>query len=91
MRHRRHSLRPARPRAHEGACVKRKKAEQAQAKLFRLVNRADRSRYEEPDRALLTDEEFALFEHIDAEQRRLSARVAPGHMMSERQFYSAPS
>jgi hypothetical protein len=71
--------------------VKRKKAEHAEAELFRLVNRADRSRYEEPDRAPLTDEEFALFEHIDAEHRRLSARVAPGRMMSERQFYSAPS
>ena len=53
-----------------------KKAEHADAELFRLVNRADRSRYEEPDRTLLADEEYALFEHVDAEHRRLSARVA---------------
>jgi hypothetical protein len=53
----------------------RREAVHADADLFRLVNRADRSRYEEPDRALMTDEEFALFEHIDAEHRRLSTRA----------------
>jgi hypothetical protein len=53
----------------------KKEAGHADAELFRLVNRADRSRYEEPDRTLLTDEEFALFEHIDVEHRRLSGRL----------------
>ena len=53
-----------------------KEAGQSDAELFRLVNRADRSRYEEPNRALLTDEEFELFKHIDSEHRRLWARVA---------------
>jgi hypothetical protein len=40
-----------------------------------LINRADRSHYEEYDRALMTDAEYALFEHIDGEHRRLSART----------------
>ncbi|UYO41843.1 hypothetical protein KQX62_11340 [Rhodopseudomonas palustris] len=40
-----------------------------------LINRADRSQYEEYDRALMTNAEYALFEHIDREHRRLSARV----------------
>ncbi len=52
----------------------KKEAAHADAELFRLVNRADRSRYEEPDRAL-TDEEFSLFQHINAEHCRLSARA----------------
>lgn len=54
----------------------KKEAAHADAELFHLVNRADRSRYEEPDRALLTDEEFSLFQHINVEHRRLSARVS---------------
>jgi hypothetical protein len=53
----------------------KKKARHVAPDLFRLVNRADRSRYEEPDRGLMTDAEFALFEHIDREHRRLSKRV----------------
>jgi hypothetical protein len=63
----------------------KKKADHADTELFRLINREDRPRYEEPDRALLTDEEFALFEHIDTEHRRLSARVGTSYMTSERQ------
>jgi len=63
----------------------KKKAEHADTELFRLINRADRSHYEEPDRALLTDEEFALFEHIDTEHRRLSARVGTSCMTPARQ------
>ncbi|WOS67075.1 MULTISPECIES: hypothetical protein [Sinorhizobium] len=46
----------------------------ASFELIRLVNRADRSRYEEPDFSLLTDEELALFTHIDSEHRRLSSK-----------------
>jgi hypothetical protein len=53
----------------------KKEAAHADAELFRLVSRADRSRYEEPDPALLTDEELSLFEHINVEHRRLLARV----------------
>jgi hypothetical protein len=53
----------------------KKKAAHADAELFDLVNQADRSRYEEPDRALLTDEEFSLFQHINMKHRHLSARV----------------
>jgi hypothetical protein len=53
----------------------RKKAAHADAELFDLVNQADRSRYEEPDRAFLTDEEFSLLRHIDGKHRHLSARV----------------
>jgi hypothetical protein len=53
----------------------KKEAAHVDAELFRLVNRADRSRYEEPDRALLTDEEFSLFQHINVEHCRLLARV----------------
>jgi hypothetical protein len=52
-----------------------KEAGHVDGKLLRLVTRADRFRYEEPERALLTDEELALFEHIQAEHSRLSARV----------------
>jgi hypothetical protein len=52
-----------------------KNAEYAQPALSDLVRRADRSRYENYGQALLTDEEFALFEHIDSEHRRLSARL----------------
>lgn len=47
----------------------------ARPELQDLVNHADRSHYEEYDRALMTDAEYALFEHIDAEHRRLSGRV----------------
>lgn len=47
----------------------------AKPELQDLVNHADRSQYEEFDRALMTDAEYALFEHIDREHRRLSTRV----------------
>jgi hypothetical protein len=47
----------------------------AKPELQDLVNHADRSQYEEFDRAVMTDAEYALFEHIDREHRRLSARV----------------
>jgi hypothetical protein len=55
--------------------IVKKEAAHADTKLFRLVSRADRSRYEEPDRYLMTDEEFALADHIEAEHRRLSVRA----------------
>lgn len=42
---------------------------------LRLVNRADRSRYENPDLSLMTDAELALFTHIDGEHRKLSTRA----------------
>jgi stalled ribosome alternative rescue factor ArfA len=51
------------------------RAAHADPELLDFVNRADRSLYEKPDRASMTDEEFALFEYIDAEHRRLSARA----------------
>jgi hypothetical protein len=51
------------------------KVRYAEPKLQDLINRADRSQYEDYDHALMTDEEYALFEHIDGEHRRLSARV----------------
>jgi hypothetical protein len=47
----------------------------ADAKLLRLVSRAHRSRYEEVGGSSMTDEELALYEHIDAEESRLCARV----------------
>lgn len=47
----------------------------ARPELQDIVNHADRSHYEEHDRALMTDAEYALFEHIDAEHRRLSGKV----------------
>jgi hypothetical protein len=47
----------------------------ATPELQDLVNHADRSQYEEYGRALMTDAEYALFDHIDSEHRRLSARV----------------
>lgn len=47
----------------------------AKPELQDLVNHADRSQYEEYDRVLMTDAEYALFEHIDSEHRCLSARV----------------
>ncbi|NVO12903.1 MAG: hypothetical protein HXX10_02595 [Rhodoplanes sp.] len=53
----------------------RKNVRYAKPQLQDLINRADRSRYEEYDNALMTDAEYALFEHIDSEHRRLSARV----------------
>jgi hypothetical protein len=53
----------------------RKNARHARPELLDLVSRADRSNYEEYDRVLLTDAEYALFEHIDGEHRRLSKRV----------------
>ena len=46
--------------------------EQADERLLSLIRRADRSRYEEPGQSVLTDEEFALFNHIHAEHKRLS-------------------
>lgn len=43
--------------------------------LINLVRRADRSRYEDgPCSGILTDEEYALFEHIHAEHQRLATR-----------------
>ncbi len=45
--------------------------------LLNLLPRADRSRYEDsPSSGLLTDEEYALFEHIHAEHQRLAKRLA---------------
>lgn len=43
----------------------------ADVELLNLVRWADRSHYEEPGRALMTDEEFELFEHITEEYYRL--------------------
>ena len=44
--------------------------------LLDLVRRADRSRYEENCSAgMLTDDEYALFEHIHAEHQRLARRL----------------
>ncbi len=44
--------------------------------LLNLVRRADRSRYEgSPCSGLLTDEEYALFEHIHVEHQRLARRL----------------
>jgi hypothetical protein len=45
--------------------IVKKEAAHTDAELFRLVSRADRSLYEEPDRALLTDNESSLFQHIN--------------------------
>lgn len=53
----------------------RKSVRYAQPELLDLVRRADRAQYEEYGQVLLTDAEYALFEHIDREYRRLSARV----------------
>ncbi|RWC87653.1 MAG: hypothetical protein EOS72_20625 [Mesorhizobium sp.] len=53
----------------------RKNARYAKPELLDLVRRANRSQCEEPDQVLLTDAEYDLFCHIDAEHRRLSARV----------------
>lgn len=53
----------------------RKSVRYARPELLDLISRADRSRYEEYGQVLLTDAEYALFEHIDREYRRLSARV----------------
>ena len=45
--------------------------------LLNLVRRADRSRYEDSlNSGLLTDEEYALFEHIHAEHQWLAKRLA---------------
>jgi hypothetical protein len=45
--------------------------------LLNLVRRADRSRYEDSSSSgLLTDGEYALFEHIHAEHRRLAKHLA---------------
>jgi hypothetical protein len=49
-------------------------AEHVDTKLFDLVAWAHRSRYEEPDRGLLTEAEFALYEHIHGEHRQLAKR-----------------
>jgi hypothetical protein len=54
----------------------RDNSQHASVELIRLVNRADRSRYEEPDSSLLTDAEYALFSYIDAQHRRLSASTS---------------
>jgi hypothetical protein len=51
------------------------KVRYAEPQLQYLINRADRSQYEEYDNSLMIDAEYALFEHIDGEHRRLSARV----------------
>ena len=51
------------------------KVRYAEPKLQDLINRAGRSQYEEYGNSLMTDAEYALFEHIDGEHRRLSARV----------------
>ncbi|ATN37809.1 hypothetical protein ACO34A_29055 (plasmid) [Rhizobium sp. ACO-34A] len=59
----------------EIADLVRKNAQLASVELIRLVNRADRSRYEDPDLSLMTDAELALFTHIDREHRKLSRRA----------------
>ena len=51
-------------------------AKDADPALLNLFRRADRSRYQEPKRSLLTDEEYALFQHIHVEHERLLRRVA---------------
>jgi hypothetical protein len=53
----------------------RQNTHHAGPELQDLINRADRSHYEEYDRALMTEAEYVLFEHIDREHRRLSVRV----------------
>ncbi|MET4605375.1 hypothetical protein ABIB90_004870 [Bradyrhizobium sp. JR4.1] len=53
----------------------RKNIRHAGPELQDLVNRADRSHYEEYGHALMTDAEYELFRHIDGEHRRLSARA----------------
>lgn len=56
--------------------ILRETADCADAELFHLIRRADRSRYEEqPDGAAVTDDEYALAEHIFAEHERLTALV----------------
>jgi hypothetical protein len=52
-------------------------AEHADTALLTLVRRANRSRYEDRGSDFLTDAEFALFQHINAEHDRLSCKVAP--------------
>jgi hypothetical protein len=47
----------------------------ADPELLDLINRADRSHSEEHDHSSMTDQEFALFQHIDGEHRRLSAKA----------------
>ncbi|NEH59816.1 hypothetical protein GR198_29250 [Rhizobium leguminosarum] len=59
----------------EIADLVRRNAQHASVELIRLVNRADRSRYEDPDLSLMTDAELALFIHIDGEHRKLSSRA----------------
>jgi hypothetical protein len=51
-------------------------AHHADPTLLQLVRLADRSRYEDQRTDLLTDEEYALFEHIHNEHERFSRRVA---------------
>ncbi len=51
-------------------------AQHADPTLLQLVRRADRSRYGDQEINLLTDEEYALFEHIQEAHERLSRRVA---------------
>jgi hypothetical protein len=53
----------------------RKNIRYAEPELQDLINHADRSRYEEYDRGLMTNAEYALFDHIDRVHRRLSVRV----------------
>ncbi|WP_316395221.1 hypothetical protein [Bradyrhizobium sp. 33ap4] len=47
----------------------------AEPELQDLISHADRSRYEEYDRAAITDAEYALFDHINRMHRRLSTRA----------------
>lgn len=56
--------------------ILRATADCADAELINLIRRADRSRYEDqPDGTEVTDDEYALAEHIFAEHDRLTALV----------------
>jgi hypothetical protein len=52
----------------------RKHSNHADVELLYHVARADRSRYEEAGSDFLTDEELALFQHIDRQHDKLSSR-----------------
>lgn len=55
--------------------IVKREAALADERLLGLVNRAGRSHYEQPGSALLTDEELALYHHIENEDHRLAVRT----------------